>query len=142
MAHPHQYAMPYPVVGHPYYQPYSQPVAAVGNPATSLNPPSMAYEPPTATRGPVDYPNVISWCQYLDAHNGRNRDGVIFEPFGALLKTHGFVRITQLTSGLIGWKDLKECLGIEMGMAILILQYAKEDVQAITEGKLFIPSRS
>jgi len=81
-----------------------------------------------------DYPDVVSWCRYLAKHPDRKNDSVDFKSIGDSLKLHGFFRITQLTLGLFGWKDLKECLNITMGTAILILQYAKEDVQAI-EGR-------
>lgn len=65
----------------------------------------------------------------------------MFEPFGNLLKKRGFIRVTQLTSGFVDRKDLQEWLEIEVGTAILIMQYAKMDVQAIDTGNLFFPRR-
>jgi hypothetical protein len=122
----------------PYYSQYSQP---------ATNP--MPFHAPLTTHtmqgGPSnkkslhDYPDIITWCQYLDSHKGRNQDGIIFAQFGALLKNKGFVRITQLTLDFVGLKDLQGWLGIEVGTAILIMQYAKMDVWAIDEGRLYFP---
>jgi hypothetical protein len=38
-------------------------------------------------------------------------------------------------------KDLQNWLGIEVGTAILIMNYVKADVNAINTGKLFFPRR-
>jgi hypothetical protein len=119
----------------PYYPQYPQLAA---NPMPFHVPPTMHIAPSNSSR---DYPDIMTWCQYLDSHNGRNQDGIIFESFGALLKKKGFVRITQLTSGFVDLRNLQEWLGVEFGTAILIMQYAKMDVQAIDEGKLFFPRR-
>jgi hypothetical protein len=35
-----------------------------------------------------------------------------------------------------------KCLGIEMGTTIAILEYVKEDVQAIDKGRLIFPDLS
>jgi hypothetical protein len=35
-----------------------------------------------------------------------------------------------------------KCLGIEMGTMIVILEYAKEDMQAIDKGRLIFPDLS
>ena len=52
-----------------------------------------------------------------------------------------YIKVNDIFDELIEENQkLKECLNIDMGTAILILQYAKEDVQAITDGKLFIQS--
>jgi hypothetical protein len=132
----------------PYYPPqYSQPIA---NPNMPLHTEHAPVAPPTTQttpsnesneKSPQDYPDIITWCQYLDSHIGRNQDGIVFEPFGTSLKKKGFVRITQLTSGFVDLKDLQGWLEIEVGTAILIMQYAKMDVQAINAGRLFFPRR-
>ena len=92
----------------------------------------------TNIRKPSNYPSVTTWCHYLANHPER-KDDIDFVSIGDTLKSNGFTHITQLTSGFFGWKDLKDCLGIAMGTAILILQYAKEDVQAIDKGRLVFP---
>jgi hypothetical protein len=119
----------------PYYSQYSQPTAPFYAPSTAHTAPS------SNERSPQDYPDIVTWCQYLDSHKERNRDGIMFEPFGNLLKKRGFIRVTQLTSGFVDRKDLQEWLEIEVGTAILIMQYAKMDVQAIDTGNLFFPRR-
>lgn len=124
--------MPPPV---PYYMPYPQPAAP---PSRSS---STSHTVLVAEKSPQDYPDIITWCQYLDSHDDRNQDGVVFEPFGTILKQKGFVRITQLISSFVHIKDLQNWLGIEVGTAILIMDYAKTDVDAINTGKLFFPRR-
>lgn len=121
----------------PYYPQYPQPVT---NPIPFHAPPTTNMMP-SNEKSPHDYPDIITWCQYLDSHKGRNQDGIIFTPFGAVLKNKGFVCITQLTSDFVTLRDLQEWLGIEVGTAILIMQYSKMDVRAIDEGRLFFPRR-
>jgi hypothetical protein len=65
----------------------------------------------------------------------------VFSPFGAALKEKGFIQISQLSQEYLSLKDLQELLDIDMGTAILILQYAKADVEAIEGGKLLILSQ-
>jgi hypothetical protein len=112
---------------------YPQPPPALSHP------PFTSHALPIAKKSPQDYPDIITWCRYLDSHNDRNQDGVIFEPLSIALKKKGFVRITQLVSTFIDLKDLQNWLGIEVGTAILIMDYAKADVNAINAGKLFFP---
>ena len=89
----------------------------------------------------VEFPDIISWCKYLDSHTGRNRDGIQFTPFGEILKDKGFVRLSLIDNQLFspqdlaGWLDL----GARVGTAIQIMQYAKQDIDAIKTGRLFIP---
>ncbi len=73
-------------------------------------------------------------------HEERNKDGIIFAPYGVTLKSKGFLRISQLTSEYIQLKDLQEWLGIEIGTAILIMQYAKEDLEALKSRKWAFPN--
>ena len=72
-------------------------------------------------------------------HAGRNKDGVVYTPYGPILKTRGFVRISQITTDLFTVKDLAEWLDAPIGTAVFIMQYAKEDVTAINAGMLIIP---
>jgi hypothetical protein len=80
---------------------------------------------------PVIIPDVVAWFTYLDQHEERNKDGIVFAPYGVRLKAKGFLRISQLTLEFIQLKDLQDWLGIEVGTAILIMQYAKEDIEAL-----------
>jgi hypothetical protein len=95
----------------PYYFPGQQP------------PPGPEID---ATRN-VEYPDIISWCHYLDAHNGRNRDGVQFVPYGEILKDKGFFRLSLLNEDYFSVQDLAGWLGLgdRIGIALLIMQHAK-----------------
>jgi hypothetical protein len=44
--------------------------------------------------------------------------------------------------GLITLKDIQKLLGIEVGMAVLIKLYAREDVDVIKAGALIIPNNA
>jgi hypothetical protein len=129
--YPNQFMMPpmppyYPHTGGHQFMPY---------PPFPTSNAQAASTPITA----VDYPEVTRWFRFLDEHDHRNKDGIIFAPYGAILKGKGFLRITQLTLDFVALKDLQEWLGVEVGIAILIMQYAKDDVEAIKAGKLVFP---
>ena len=49
---------------------------------------------------------------------------------------------SQLTLEFLSMKDWQELLGVEMGTAVLIMQYAKADVEAIKTGTLVFPAAS
>jgi hypothetical protein len=104
-------------------------------------PPQPAPIMPEIDSRHVEFPDIISWCKYLDSHTGRNRDGIQFTPFGEILKDKGFVRLSLIDNQLFspqdlaGWLDL----GTRVGTAIQIMQYAKQDIDAIKTGRLFIP---
>jgi hypothetical protein len=89
-----------------YFMPYLQPPI--------VHPSMLSSHPSTlrAEKNPYDYPDISIWFQYLDMHQGRNRDDIVFEPLGLSLVEKGFVCITQLASDLIGWKDLQEWLDV------------------------------
>lgn len=44
---------------------------------------------------PVIIPDVVAWFAYLDRHNERSKDGIVFTPYGVTLKAKGFLRISQ-----------------------------------------------
>ena len=88
---------------------------------------------------PVIIPDVVAWFTYLDQHEERSKDGIAFAPYGIKLKAKGFLRISQLTLDFIQLKDLQDWLSIEVGTAILIMQYAKEDVEALKSRKWVFP---
>ena len=87
----------------------------------------------------VVIPDVVAWFAYLDRHEERNKDGIVFAPYGVKLKAKGFLRISQLTLEFIQLKDLQEWLGIEVGIAILVMQYAKEDIEVLKSRKWVFP---
>jgi hypothetical protein len=140
----HPYAMPAPPF---YYQGQVAPSSGYPfpqYPPTSGPIPTLAAPAPydqarLSDLAPITYPEITDWFRFLDMHKERNKDGILFTPFGALMKGKGFLRITQLTLEYVKLKDLQDFLGIEVGTAILILQYAKEDVEAIKAGKWAFP---
>lgn len=107
---------------------------AASGPSASI--PTPAANPTYAT---AEFPDVIAWFQFLDTHPSRNQDDIHFSPYGEILRNKGFRRITQLTSDFISLGDLQEWLEINVGTAILIMQYAKEDLDAIKSGKWAFP---
>ena len=88
---------------------------------------------------PIIFPDVVAWFAYLDQHEERNKDDIVFAQYGVKLKAKGFRRITQLTLDFIQLKDLQDWLGIEVGTAILIMQYAREDIEALKSRKWVFP---
>jgi hypothetical protein len=109
-----------------------------GMPPPVMNPmPTLGTVPNVAT---ITIPDIVSWFSYLDRHEQRNKDGIIFAPYGVTLKAKGFLRLSQLTLEFIQLKDLQEWLGIEVGTAILIMQYAKEDMDALKTSQWVFPT--
>jgi hypothetical protein len=116
-----------------YYAGQGYPV----HPNTSMFP--MPAPPAFMNQGmkaPIQYPEVISWFQSLDKHDGRNKDGIEFSQYGVILKDKGFFRISQLTLDFFSLKDLQEWLHVDVGVAVLIMQYAQEDRQAVENGNV------
>ncbi|KIK93039.1 hypothetical protein PAXRUDRAFT_145963, partial [Paxillus rubicundulus Ve08.2h10] len=60
--------------------------------------------------------------------------GVKLGDFGPELNARGFVHISQLLCDYMSTQALQDMLRIEMGTAILILQYVDADLQAIHSG--------
>ncbi|KAI9573343.1 hypothetical protein HD554DRAFT_2277655 [Boletus coccyginus] len=85
-------------------------------------------------------PGLIEWFSYLDTHGGRNKNGVVYSQFGPVLRAKGFSRLNHLSCKYIQLSDLEDWLGIEVGMAIDIFEYAEEDLEAARAGTLVLPS--
>lgn len=113
-----------------------QPGQHFGAPAPTLNPAPVPNSMATA----VIIPDIVAWFAYLDRHEQRNKDGIVFAPYGVTLKEKGFLRLSQLTLDFIQLKDLQEWLGIEVGIAILIMQYAKEDLEGLRSRTWVFPN--
>ncbi|KIK91028.1 hypothetical protein PAXRUDRAFT_150470, partial [Paxillus rubicundulus Ve08.2h10] len=60
--------------------------------------------------------------------------------FGPILKDQGFLCLLQLSLEYFGLADLQKWLGISAGTAVLIMQYAKEDLAAIRSGRSVPPT--
>ena len=100
------------------------------NSATVLNPTAMA----------IIMPDIIAWFTYLDQHEQCNKDGIMFAPYGVTLKEKGFLHLSQLIMDFIQLKDLQVWLGIDVGTAILIMQYAKEDLEGLRSRTWVFPN--
>ena len=72
---------------------------------------------------------IAKWFQALDADEKRRLDGICFSDFGLLLSNRGFFKITQLSLKFIKLEQLAQWLGIKEGIAVLIFQYAEEDIE-------------
>ena len=53
--------------------------------------------------------------------------------YGPILKEQGFIEVAQLTLEWTTPSLLKDLLSIPIGTAILIKQYAKEDLEAVQQ---------
>jgi len=95
--------------------PYPHP-AAPAAPPSRLSSTSTSLTLPVAEKSPQDYPDIITWCQYLDSHDERNQDGIIFEPFGTILKQKGFFHIIQYNSfqALSKWRTYRIGSGLKL----------------------------
>lgn len=87
-------------------------------------------------------PQISKWLAYLDQDEERSSDGIVFTPFGDILKARGIVRLSQLSDRYIKLSDLEQWLGIDTGTAITIFQYANEDLEAIKSGEWVFPHDS
>ncbi|KAG6378225.1 hypothetical protein JVT61DRAFT_13924 [Boletus reticuloceps] len=85
-------------------------------------------------------PELIEWFSYLDTHGGRNQDGIVYSQFGPVLKAKGFYRLNHISRKYIQLSDLQEWLGVEVGTAINIFEYAEEDLEAARAGTLVLPT--
>ena len=155
LPYPYSYLMPTYI---PTHLPYNYTMPTAESP-TNLNPALLALgtidlrqrsplpsAAPSPQAGPVpslpaagDIPDVIDWFAYLDKHEQWNCDGVTYEQFGPILKSHGFVRISQLISEFLPVPELQKLLNVKLGTVVQILDYIREDLHAIRSGKLVFP---
>ncbi|KIO10439.1 hypothetical protein M404DRAFT_971623 [Pisolithus tinctorius Marx 270] len=126
---------------YPPNQPLENPISNFGqyydpNQPSRTHPhdPTPTSSPSTSSSPPLPPTDIISWFSSLDLNEQWNADGVTFAPFGHMLAKKGFVRISQLTPTFVKLQDLQVWLGIEVGTAILIMQYAEEDWNAVRSG--------
>jgi hypothetical protein len=103
--------------------------------------PSISQAPRASTRSMADMPEIVHWFKSLDEHDQQNKDGITFAPYGPILRGKGFRWLSQLSRDHVKPSNLVELLGIRVGTAISIMQYAEQDLQAVNAGR-FIFSRS
>ena len=101
--------------------------------------PVLAAMPTSAVQLPIKYPDLIYWFSSLNTNEEHNKDGIEFTPYGAVLKEKGFLHLSQLTLDVFTLKDLQEWLGISAGSAVLVMQYAKQDIDDIKAGRITFP---
>jgi hypothetical protein len=116
-------------------------------PYSATAPATPALAPATSTTNPFPktsavYPDVEYWFRFLDKHEHRNKYGISFAQYGAILKNHGFLCINQLVSKFVSLDNIQEWLGIKVGTAILIMQYVAEDIATIESGSWVFPQSS
>lgn len=76
-------------------------------------------------------PDIITWFSSLDQHpQRREKYGLTFAPYGPILRQKGFFHVSQLVSDYVKPSDVQEWLDVEVGVAILILDFAKADLHA------------
>ncbi|KAI9572026.1 hypothetical protein HD554DRAFT_2168276 [Boletus coccyginus] len=114
-----------------------QPSAPGQSGLSAPTPQNMHSVSPTLLK-PV--PGLIKWFSYLDTHGGRNKNGVIYSQFGPVLRAKGFSHLNHLSHKYIQLSDLEDWVGIEVGTAIDIFEYAEEDLEAARAGTLVLPS--
>ncbi|KIK76449.1 hypothetical protein PAXRUDRAFT_18210 [Paxillus rubicundulus Ve08.2h10] len=84
-------------------------------------------------------PDIVKWFSYLDTHNEWNWDGIVYVPFGHLLKARGLHHLNHLSLKWFQLSDLQDWLNIDFSMAINILEYAEEDLGLAKAGNLELP---
>ncbi|KIL57686.1 hypothetical protein M378DRAFT_16057 [Amanita muscaria Koide BX008] len=133
---PNGYGYPMPFVVPPWMPPMCQPPAlnmqAGGNALTQLAAPNLqplqlAMTPTsTITKECLE---IEKWFHSLEQDKERNDENILFSQYGAELKRMGFRNITQLSRDFITLQELQSWLEINAGTAVMILQYAQEDVK-------------
>ncbi|KAJ7204818.1 hypothetical protein GGX14DRAFT_646425 [Mycena pura] len=130
---------PYP---YPYYPPpgpyphvYQPQPAPPAFPADVVNPPpSVSNADPDSDddESPTLFPKIDDWLLELDTSD-RGEDGHGFHKFGHALRNEGFARLVQILDlGAEGEKELmKICDGMSIGVAKLMMKYAKADCKKI-----------
>ncbi|KAJ7915844.1 hypothetical protein B0H13DRAFT_1871715 [Mycena leptocephala] len=128
--HPYSYYPPPGPYPHAYYPPApaAHPVPAAQNPPKPSNPDADLDD----DESPTLFPKIDDWLLDLDTSE-RGEDGHGFSKFGAMLRNEGFARVVQILDlGAEGEKELmKICEGMMIGVARLMIKYAKVDCRKI-----------
>ncbi|KAG9317804.1 hypothetical protein JVU11DRAFT_2027 [Chiua virens] len=74
---------------------------------------------PISVQASAPFP-IVQWFAYLDQVEEHNKDGITFAQYGQIL-------------------NLQELLKIPLGMAALIIQYAKHDLEDLQAGHWMFP---
>lgn len=87
----------------------------------------------------LSIPNIVNWFLYLAQHPQYNQDEITFALFQPALKWQGFFCISQLISNLVCSEHLVKRLGIEFGVAVLVFQYAEQDLVVMRQSFFGFP---
>ncbi|KAJ7138027.1 hypothetical protein C8R44DRAFT_340389 [Mycena epipterygia] len=121
---------PYP---QPYYPPPPPlPPIPTASPKSSAKPSKPSVDSDDDDESPTLFPKIDDWLLDLDSSE-RGEDGHGFVKFGAVLRDHGFVCVVQLVDlGGEGEKMLLTiCTGMTLGVAKLLMKYAKVDCKKV-----------
>ena len=120
-----------PYLPWPYPGPFNPPPQPSGA-SCHVSTPSNSTSSP-APLLPVDTPDIVAWCASLDHDERCGINGVTFASYGPVLKDDGFFHLYQLGLDSVRPSDLQEWLGVKAGLALLILDYAKQDLKAMRQ---------
>lgn len=111
-----------------------------GTPLTSANTTHSPSPLPadSTDQNPPDI-EIVSWFSFLDCDAQSSKDNQSYTWFGPHLRDEGFVHVFQLMTGFVELSELQDWLGVKWGTAILIMQYAKQDLNAIRLGSWVFP---
>lgn len=73
-----------------------------------------------------------AWLEHCDEHS--DRKGEYFSEYADKFDEQGYRRINQLTGNRMSVEKLANLLGIGMGTADLLIQYAEEDMELVKAG--------
>ncbi|KAH0837792.1 hypothetical protein J3R83DRAFT_5975 [Lanmaoa asiatica] len=143
-----------PLAGNPYYPPppyYYLPHTGIPHAyrydtatAPTVQAPFIPSQtvvavPSTSRPSQADLP-IVQWFAYLDQVEERNNDGITFAPYSQILRENQFMRVSQLLEFTsIPLTSLQELLKIPLGVATLIIQYAKHDLEDLRAGRWVFP---
>ncbi|KIK81413.1 hypothetical protein PAXRUDRAFT_156170 [Paxillus rubicundulus Ve08.2h10] len=73
-------------------------------------------------------PSMSTWLKLLDDHEEQGKDNIGFVRFAPVFEQEGFLHLSQLSGEFISWNELQDMLNVPCCTALLIMQYAKQDL--------------
>ncbi|KAF8137587.1 hypothetical protein EV363DRAFT_1446409 [Boletus edulis] len=131
----------------PFMQPTNVPQAAAHLPTSTGGPNSSRSTSPTFSNATTStdamslcsidniplarIPSIFTWLKSLDDHEERGKDEIGFTQFAHIFKQEGFFRLSQLSGEFMSRDELQGMLNVPRGIALLIMQYAKQDLRKL-----------
>lgn len=75
------------------------------------------------------FPHISDWLGTLDSDPVRGADNRNFTQYAQRFTDHGFLRLNELLDELVSVDSLAQWLGVGRGVIVVILKYAKADVE-------------